>query len=137
MTNLKSNIIRARLIENQDAGDFLFKKLGKNCIYFEDKVFKWMKELNTEYSGGLWDCFALSNGGMYMSPVEKENYLLESPNGSSELVPTNIAGIVVSLFALNELACTIRRDSVIQLYWNLRDFVPQQEERKIILRLID
>ncbi len=41
---------------------------GRHMLIVEDAVYRWMRRLAPEYSGGYWHFYELSNGGFYMAP---------------------------------------------------------------------
>ncbi|MDW1906883.1 antirestriction protein [Vibrio sp. 705] len=108
----------------------------------EAYVMGYMTKFSEDYDGGYWDFYSLSNGGYYMAPNMDTSLFLEiSSNWFSGEMSADAAGIIVTLFALGQLAGesegTALGDRFITLYHLLRDFAKEHKESSLILRAID
>lgn len=111
---------------------------GNKCIMFEQMVYSYMDKFCSDYHGGFWEFYFLSNGGFFMSLLHGEKLLVSFPeNYFEEIMSPEAISIGVNLYALNELAWKTEKESIIDLYYALRDFASQHEEGAFIMRLID
>lgn len=63
--------------------------------------------------------------------------LIVEGNYFDEVVSADAAGIIATLFALNDLACETRCDWIIALYYALLDFAREHPEEGSIMQAID
>ena len=137
-----NNIIE-KCVQSQKVPDFLYKRLGKYSIKFENLVYTAIENYDSEYNGGSWNFYDLSNGGLYMSPDEERTYILQSPNGYTlETTSRCTVGVIASLFALSELNFIVKdiqlyNELMPELYWHLKYFSHQLEDRSRINKFID
>lgn len=104
----------------------------------EALLYRNMRNLCPDYLGGSWEFFDLSNGGMYMAPSIEKMMTLHSPNGFSETVSADAAGITASLYMLSNLAgMDVGNEKIVDLYHSLRSYAAEQPEWAEIANLID
>lgn len=129
-------------------GTFLSKNLGIRCVLFEHAMFSNMSRICPEYNGGQWDFFKVL-GAKDMD--KKVLSLYGAPSADTTLkatvrVPTNgyygkmswaAAGIVASLFALNQICHLTEADRDINFYHRLREFALDHADAQAILGAID
>lgn len=117
---------------------FLPKRFGPALLPCgEMLVYGWMQRLCDSYRGGLWRFVELSNGGFYMAPnLPGPFHLRVDGNGFSGELSADAAGIVASMFALNQLACD-GHGQFDDAYYLLMDFACQHAEHRSILKAID
>jgi len=103
----------------------------------ESLIFHWMTVLSKDYNGGLWNYVTLSNRGFYMAPESAKKYSVCLPGQSSkdDLSP-DAAGIVATLFALEQLAGKANTEDFVSQYKLLRAFASQHAESQLILSVI-
>jgi hypothetical protein len=97
------------------------------------------------YNGGVWEFYLLSNGGGYAAPIVPARLNVNvDGNGFEGDMSNDAAGIVFTLFVLNQLAheCAARRqtdlaEKMVDHWEQLRDFAAQHAERRAIYRAID
>jgi hypothetical protein len=70
----------------------------------EPTVFNIAGELSTDYLGGLWEFYALSNGGFYMAPKTDEPFDVRSENGFEGRLSACAFGMTVCLYAFSQLS---------------------------------
>ncbi|WP_028210767.1 antirestriction protein [Paraburkholderia mimosarum] len=125
---------------------FLVELFGERTfIRGEGLVFDWAARLSRDYDGGLWEFYKLSNGGAYVAPRRPERLRVSvALNGYEGAVSADAFGVVVTLFALNELANDLDMrerseecDKIVDAYHALRDFALGHDEAPAILRAID
>lgn len=110
---------------------------GLAGLWVESLSYQWMRRLDPTYTGGTWEYFNLSNTGFYMAIKGDQRQLMMSPNGYEAEVSADAAGIIASLYALNELANRTESDLLIEKYYQLRDYACEHAEREEILAAID
>ncbi len=108
-------------------------------IKVEPAIFDMAGTLSTEYQGGYWDFYRLSNGGWYMCPSSETIYTISSMNGFTGKVSGDALGITACLFAFSHLS--FERDAVAEVcaeqYHLLREFAMDHAEAMAILAAID
>lgn len=119
--------------------EFLSKYLGCLCIRFEFHLFNVMRELCSDYDGGVWEMYHLSNGAFYMAPTDSESYKMYCHGNYFEgTMNAKAAGITATLFALGRLAFEVENSrSVGVLYHRLVHYVDTISEGRDIFRAID
>ncbi|MDE2388825.1 MAG: antirestriction protein, partial [Betaproteobacteria bacterium] len=50
-------------------------------LRFEPAVYVLTERLSTDYHGGYWEFYALSNGGFYMAPISHSAFPVVCENG--------------------------------------------------------
>ena len=98
-----------------------------------------MGQACASYKGGYWEFYLLSNGGLYLGLRGYDGPLRIAWGGNyfSGEMSTDAASIGVNLFALSQLSCETAKDSVCELFYALRTYAIQHEERALILGFID
>lgn len=141
---IPSPIVATRVAE-ADRLRFLPTYFGPSMLRMlrgEALVFGWMGRLCAAYHGGFWHFYTLSNGGFYMAPEHNGRLRIEvDGNGFAGELSADAAGIVATLFALNqlcaELAGTADADALIDRYHHLAAFASEHAEAAAIYRAID
>ena len=132
------SIARIEAIDDVNRSNVVFSLFGKNHILAEQLVYKWMDTLSQEYKGGYWRIYQLSNGGFYMAPARDKGFTVYCPGFGDEVhLSADAAGLVACLFAINQLANQTHQDSLIRLYYLVRDYALIHPEVEGILRAID
>jgi hypothetical protein len=118
---------------------FLPRLVGQRyMLRFEGMLFDWAGRLCPAYNGGYWNFYELSNGGGYAVPRMGALVSVSvDGNGFDGSVTQDAFGVIVSLFALNDLAARTHDDKVIDLYHALRAFASEHAEAAEIFRAID
>lgn len=147
MTDFKEPIT-ATLVTNEEQAQFwetLFPTEYRHLV--EIAISSYLDRLSKVYKGDSWQFFRLSNGGFYMAPALGEELTITVPgNYFQGIVSTDAAGIIVTLFGLNDVATQLfnpdddeddRADPFIECYYRLRDFASRHAEKSLIFRAID
>ena len=113
------------------------RHFGRHMLTVEDAVYRWMRQLAPEYSGGYWHFYELSNGGFYMAPECEPLRLRVESNGYEGLMSSRAAGITACLFALSHLSFRIDDQVIGSHFYQLRDFAVEHQEAGAILAAID
>lgn len=96
--------ITSTVVSDEDRDTFIFKALGAAFINFENQVFI-TAESYTEYRGGYWNFYRLSNGGIYMAPDSERTWRFRNPNNwSDEVMSSEALGIACCLYAFSYLS---------------------------------
>lgn len=128
----------ATLVPEAQAGGAMLKHFRQHCVLAEIAMFQWARGLSTDYSGGHWRLYELSNGGMYAVPQGHPEFKVEvNTNGYEGIMSADAFGIVTWLFMLCMVSETTMDDRVIDHYHALRDFACEHAERAKILRATD
>lgn len=109
-------------------------------ITLEPRIFAWMNRVCSDYSGGIWQFYTLSNGGAFMAPDADRNEtwsLFNNLNGNGVEMSAEAAGIAVCLIEYSHHACRTECDAMTAHYYRLRDYALQHPEAHAILRIID
>ena len=137
MENLEMEIIAATKVADEERLDFWPRHVEMaKILAFEWSVFNWMGILCSEYKGGFWDFYDLSNGGFYIAPDLKHPMRLMWPGNyfDGEMSP-DAAGIVATLFTLNSFAerSPVFREKYVKLY----NYIESHSEAQAIYAAID
>lgn len=109
-------------------------------IIFELIIFVWMDCFCMDYSGGIWNFYMLSNGGVFMVlEVENDEFwlLFNMMNGNGGDMSVEVVGIVVCLMVFSYYVCCIECDVMMEYYYCLWDYVFNYVECNVIMYIID
>lgn len=133
-----SAAVTAALVARTDRLHFLPDHFGKFFVAAESGVFTTMRRLCPQYVGGLWDFYALSNGGALLVPMAAPHYLLRCDgNGYAGSLPAFAAGIGVCAMTYNRLAFQLHGAVFAEMFYRLHDFLAQQPEAGELYALLD
>lgn len=138
MTTEVSEQITSHAVPKEQAGNFLYQRLGRACLRGESLIFDWARNLSSDYHGGQWLFFSLSNGGFYAVPDRDDQMtVVVSTNGYEGTMSPDAFGLTVTLFALCQLAELTQSDQIIEHFHAVRAFAMNHEEQRKIFRAID
>lgn len=109
-------------------------------ILLEPRIFAWLDRLCTDYSGGIWQFYTLSNGGAFMAPEDDDGEkwtLFNSMNGNGAELSAQAAGIAACLMTYSHHACRTECDAMTEHYYRLRDYALAHGESRAIMSIID
>lgn len=137
--NEATSAIVATLVDEDQRLSVLPHYFGfSQMLAAEASIYDYMTKLSIDYTGGHWHFYRLSNGGFYMAPNMDCPMRVEWwGNGYSGIMTADAAGIVATLFAVNQLASNVRTNKLIDLYHQVRDFAADHPEARAILAAID
>jgi len=125
---------------------FLPRVFGRHMMRGESLVYDWARRLCPDYTGGSWHFYDLSNGGFYLALSDAPGSVVAGQpdqmricvdgNGFEESMSCDAAGIVITLFALNQMSW-IGVDGMADAYHRLLDFAAEHAEHRLILSAID
>jgi uncharacterized protein YyaL (SSP411 family) len=121
---------------------FLPKYFGPRLMMRgENLVYSWIRHLCKSYNGAYWHFYELPNGGFYLAPDLSETLKIAADDGFEDELSSDAAGIVVTLYALGQLAAenveTEQGDLLAERYHLLRSFASSHAEWSLIRRAID
>ncbi len=134
------SIITAELVSEalrMDVADGLF---GMHFpLKLEPAIYKFSEYLSSEYNGGYWDFFTLSNGGFYMAPRAVGTYRVSCENGYEGELSADALGIAACLYAYSHLSFAGNNfgDVCARHYHWLRAFAMGHAEAAGVLAAID
>ena len=114
------------------------RHFGSRMVTVEDRVYRFMRESVTEYKGGFWEFYELSNGGFYMAPACGPVKFSVHGNGFEGTMSADAAGITVCLFTFSHLSFQLPEQDVLSGHFHkLREFALSHGEAGLILAAID
>jgi hypothetical protein len=136
--NDNSNIV-ATIVPEAERLDFLPRHFGPLMLNVERQIYSWLSTLSSDYSGGYFNFYDLSNGGAYIAPATPERFRIAvRTNDFSGTLTADATGITVTLFALSHLAFHFPRiETLSTRFHQLRDFAAEHAERRLIFQAID
>ena len=109
-------------------------------LQLEPAIFNFASDLSTDYTGGYWLFYELSNGGFYMAPDAEGDFGIACRNGYEGTVSADALGIICCLYAYSHLSFIGPKHMVEiyarQFHW-LREWMLEHAEARAILRAID
>jgi hypothetical protein len=130
--------IEAKLVPMLRRMQILPRYFGRHMLVAEATVYRSLESLCQEYSGGYWDFYELSNGGVYMAPSADCRMRLQcTGNGFDGEMSADAAGVVACLFAFNALVWKTRDEHFERLFYCLREFASDHAEACTISAAID
>jgi antirestriction protein len=135
--HLAARPIQAHQVPDEARIETLPRHFGRHMLAVEDAVYRFMRQLAKDYSGGYWHFYELSNGGFYMAPECEPLVLQVEGNGYAGRLSAEAAGITACLFALSHLTFRIPDQLISDHYYLLRDFALEHSEASAILAAID
>lgn len=105
----------------------------------EGAVYGFASALSTDYTGGFWRFYALSNGGFLMTPDSTDRYVVASMNGYCGRHSADAFGITVCLFAYSQLSFGADAFAAVSArhFHLLRDMALDHPEASAIFAAID
>jgi hypothetical protein len=105
----------------------------------EPAIFSIADRLSADYTGSLWEFYALSNGGFYMAPMTDEPFNVTCENGFQGRLSSCAFGITVCLYAFSHLSFEdgLLAESCAEQYHLLREHMLDHREAQSILAAID
>ncbi len=134
------SIITAELVPEALRMDIADGMFGMRFpLKLEPAIYKFAEYLSSEYNGGYWDFFTLSNGGFYIAPDDDQPFLVSSENGWEGKLSADAFGIAACLYAYSHLSFAEGDfgELCARHYHWLRGFVMEHAEARGILAAID
>ena len=134
-----STIIRTIVADNRRI-NHTAELFGLNFpMRLEPAIFNIAGNIASEYNGGLWEFYALSNGGFYMAPNTAKQFNVSCENGYEGSMSADALGITACLYAYSHLSFGDGAFAEIcaEHYHWLREYMFEHPEAGCILRAID
>ena len=133
-------IVRICLNENERI-EYTAKRFGVLFpLRLEPFIFDMAGRLSSDYQGGYWEMYELSNGGFYMAPDEDTLFTVSSENGYQGTMSADAFGITILLYAYSNLSFSDNPELAevcTEQFHLLRDYMFEHPEVKRILAAID
>lgn len=113
------------------------KHFGRHMLIVERRIYDFMSQFASAYSGGCWRFFELDNGGFYMSPPDETYEIRIDGNGFQGRMSADAAGITVCLFAFSQLSFEHTTDVFARHFHWLREFASDHPEADAIFQAVD
>ncbi len=108
-------------------------------LLFEPTVYGFAGNIASEYSGGYWEFYSLSNRGFYMAPVPDSLFHVSCENGFEGDLSADALGITSCLYAYSHLSFGDGEfaETCAEQYHLLREYMFEHAEVRGILGAID
>lgn len=108
-------------------------------LRLESFIYSVTENLTSEYKGGYWEFYSLSNGGFYMAQNSGSQFHVACENGFEGNLSADALGITACLYAYSHLSFTEGEFAEIcaQQYHLLREYMLEHSEAGSILSAID
>lgn len=140
-TTLENPTITRALVPDDRRADFVDTLFGIHFpMQLEPYIFSVAAELSSDYDGGYWEFYALSNGGFYMAPDDDEPFIVRSENGYEGTMSADALGITACLYAYSRLsfvAGNVIGEVYARQYHLLREYMMEHREATAILGATD
>jgi hypothetical protein len=136
--NDTNGLVTARRVEDSLRLNALPRYFGRHMMTFEGAVYDFMHRFASDYRGGFWQFYELSNGGFYMAPDRGSYRLCVDTNGYEGVMSADAAGITVCLFACSHLSFRETHGQLFaERFHQLREFALDHAEAAAIFAAID
>jgi len=129
-----------RILLNEDERiNYPAYHFGDNFPFrIEPFIFDMARNLSSDYTGGFWNMYELSNGGFYMAPESSTPFHASCMNGYEGTLSTDAFGLTVCLYAYSNLSFSEEMaETCSEQYHLLREYLFEHPEAKAILSAID
>ena len=140
MTQTSLNLVTRKLVPDDQRMAVTERLFGIHFpLRLEPVVFGITEKMATEYNGGYWSFFQLSNGGFYMSPSSDSVFRVACENMFEGDLSADALGITACLYAYSHLSFSNGRFARVSAchYHRLREFMFEHPEVKAILGATD
>lgn len=129
--------IEAYPVPEQARIEVLPSHFGRHMLTVERRIYDFMAQFASAYSGGCWRFFELDNGGFYMTPPDEAYEIRIDSNGFQGRMSSDAAGIAVCLFTFSQLSFEYPTDNFAKHFHWLREFARNHPEARIIFQAVD
>jgi len=108
-------------------------------LRLEPAIYGFADQLSSDYHGGYWHFYMLSNGGFYLVPDDDQLFHVCSENGWEGKLSANAFGIAACLYAYSHLSFASGdfADVCAEQYHLLREYMMDHAEAGGILAAAD
>nr|WP_315491061.1 antirestriction protein [uncultured Rhodoferax sp.] len=132
--------ITRKVVPESERMAFVARLLGNQYVLqFEPTVFRFAEQLSSQYSGGYWQFYTISNGAFYMALQSDTNVAVSCENGFQGSISTDAFGIAACLYAYCHLSFGAGplAETCASQYHLLREYMFEHAEARAILAAID
>jgi len=137
---MNEDIITATPIPEERRLDHADKVFGNYWwLAVEPTVFTFASKLSSEYNGGYWHFYELSNGGFFMAP-DDDSFEVISENGWQGTMSGDAFGICSCLYAYSHVSFSGSEELAevcTRQYHLLREYMFDYKEVRAILAAVD
>ena len=140
MTQTSLNLVTRKLVPDDQRMAVTERLFGIHFpLRLEPVVFGITEKMATEYNGGYWSFFQLSNGGFYMSPSSDSVFRVACENMFEGDISADALGITACLYAYSHLSFSNGRFARVSAchYHRLREFMFEHPEASKIIQATD
>lgn len=143
MEQLEDVKVVATVIADDRRNGTLERYFGRTaCFTVEPSIYTFMRRLDPNYVGGMWEFVELSNGGFFMYPRSTEALIQLScnMNGASASVSPEVAGLVACIFTMSHMSFSVNgpmQELLSNNYERLMAYAGDHPEAQAIFHLID
>lgn len=135
-TQLDNQTITATIVPESKRMEQLPKKFGRQFLRVESAVYMFMEKLSSEYDGGFWNFYTLSNGGFFMAPAMGSMKIEWVENYFEGKMSADAAGLTACLFAFSYVA-GLGSERATEMFYKLREYAQHHDEQNLIFKAID
>lgn len=109
-------------------------------LQVEPTIYRITETIATEYDGGYWEFYELSNGGFYMAPDSDKQFQVVCENGFEGKLTADALGVAACLCVYSYQSFSNQEafaQTCAQQYHWLREYMLEHEEANAILGAID
>lgn len=133
-------IITSQVVPESERMAFVDKQFGiQYVLKLEPTVFSMAERLSSQYKGGYWNFYTISNGGFYLASRGDTIFAVSCENGFEGKLSADALGISACMYAYSHLSFgdDAFAETCADQYHMLREYMFQHPEVKTILRTID
>lgn len=127
-------------VKESERGPYTAAQFGVRFRWLESYVYDSASSLSTDYEGGFWEFYVLSNGGFYMAPRTDRRFRVACANGFEGEMSADAFGLTACLYAYSLLSFSADvefAECCARQYHRLREYAAQHEEGRLIWSATD
>lgn len=135
-----TNLITRHTLSGKQRSAHVATLFGARFLWIESFVFDTAGSLSTQYSGGSWAFYALSNGGFFLAPSSISRFEVRCDNGYQGSMSGEAFGITCCLYAYSMLSFSpdaAFAECCASMFHLLRDFAIHHPDAAAIFAAID
>jgi hypothetical protein len=139
----QNNTPNVKLVPDDERLDFMPSKLaGAGAMWFENYLYAYAREMIRGYDGGMWDFYQFSgpDGAGFFWALRSDDrtcHVVHKGNQVSADLSPQVAGVVVTLFALSALVGKMQSETALTHFEALQSYAATLQEWPIISAIID
>ena len=107
-------------------------------LRIEPFIYDMARNLSSDYTGGYWNMYELTNGAFYMAPDSDTQFHVTCLNGYEGTLSADAFGLTVTLYCYSNLSFSEELEDVCtEQFHLLREYMFLHREVKAILSAID